>query len=75
MTARRRRPARSRVRPHAFLPDRWVPADWRGRQFCRRCGLPGRAGDERHPLPEFPDTPPEAAAIELRRLGEHDEER
>lgn len=70
----RRQPARSSVRPHPFTPDPRVPADWRGRQVCQRCRLLGQSGDARHPVPTYPDTPPEVAAIERRRLGEHDEQ-
>ncbi|MEH0825705.1 MULTISPECIES: hypothetical protein [unclassified Micromonospora] len=57
------------------MADTSVPADWQGRLFCRRCRLPGSAGDARHPLPVFPTIPAEVAAVERRRLGEHDDER
>lgn len=67
---------KSRVEAHAFEWDRSLPRDWNGSRFCR-CGLPGEAGDDRHPFGApplmarvFPPAPPEAKEIDDRILGE-----
>jgi hypothetical protein len=75
----------TRIRPHAFEPDQdlsreYVTSDRRDdgpRTWCRRCGLPGEPGDERHPAgapPRYPETPDEVRRAELRRIGERDDE-
>lgn len=70
------RSVRRSVRPHQFELDAGVPADHRGRTWCRCCRLPGRPGDDRHPVDapgRYPQTPPEVLSAELRRLGEDDD--
>ena len=46
--------AKSRVKPHPFIPDPDVPPDTNGRGACRTCHLIGEAGDAHHALPEAP---------------------
>lgn len=73
----RAKSAPSRVRPHQYDPDATVPADHNGRQWCRWCHLPGESGDERHPVDAaspLPPTPPEARTLDLRRLGEREDD-
>lgn len=72
----RRRPADrqpSAVRPHAFHIDRTVPHDRRGRSYCLWCHLPGKVGDERHPVDApslLPLVPDDARELDARILGE-----
>ncbi len=54
----------------SFDPDGSVPADFHGNRYCRRCGLPGRPGDERHPHGALPPVPAATRELEARRLGE-----
>jgi hypothetical protein len=73
--ARRRaqEPRLPRSAPHAFDPDPATPAGHDGRDFCQHCGCAGQPGDPRHPdgAPSLrPPTPPEAAEVAARILGE-----
>lgn len=67
---------RSRVPPHEFEDDPYLRGDHRDRHWCRRCGLPGEPGDDRHPpgalpMPSLlPPVAPEVLEEEARRLGE-----
>lgn len=54
---------------HPLLEDGDIPADHRGRRRCRRCGVLGEPGDQRH-SDEFPETPEAAKEIDERILGE-----
>lgn len=70
----RRRPPTTA--PHAFERDTTVPGDFHGRAWCL-CGLPGEAGDDRHPLGalplttrRYPPTPAAAQELDDRRMGE-----
>ncbi|HEX6869937.1 MAG TPA: hypothetical protein VF163_02470 [Micromonosporaceae bacterium] len=69
------RPARLAVRAHRHNPAPDEPATHDGRQVCRDCAKPGKAGDAQHPdtadwLRPFPEVPAEVAELEARRLGE-----
>lgn len=69
----------STVPPHDFEEDPSVAGDHRNRRWCRRCGLPGEPGDDRHPLGSLPmpsllpPVAPEVREEEARRLGERPE--
>jgi hypothetical protein len=71
-------PRKSKVVAHVFDQDPDVPADHSGRRWCR-CGLPGVAGDDRHPVDaaplcgDLPATPDPAREIDNRRLGERED--
>lgn len=81
MSARRKAPAVSKVKPHQMeqvdadgMP---VPADLNGRSYCGRCGVFGEPGDARHPLDAppmpraaLPATPEPARLIDARIQGE-----
>lgn len=72
----------SRVHPHQHVPDPDVPADHRGHQRCRTCGLMGAQGDKHHPdappLPPARPLPPGLAQAARDRdnaiLGEREED-
>lgn len=80
----RRRPVRpgasqSRVERHPFAADESIPPDHRGRVTCSSCRMLGAAGDAHHlgvdePAQEYPAQDPEARQLELRRLGERDDD-
>lgn len=80
----RRRPVRpgasqSRVARHAFVADESIPADHRDRLTCRSCRMLGAPGDAHHlgvdePTQEYPVQDPETRQLELRRLGERDDD-
>lgn len=53
--------------PHLPAVDPDVPADHKGRPYCR-CGVPIEPGDPRHTLP--PTTEPDAREL---AAGDHDE--
>lgn len=71
-----REPRPSKVPPHAFDEDQNMPADATGRRWCT-CGLPGEAGDDRHPAGApplhptlLPPVPEPAREFDRRQLGE-----
>lgn len=47
--------AKSKVKPHLFVPDATVPPDQNGRGACATCHLIGEPGDAHHRLPEVPE--------------------
>lgn len=47
--------AKSRVRPHLFVPPPPDELDHNGRGACQRCGLVGEPGDAHHTLPPAPE--------------------
>lgn len=47
--------AKSRLRPHLFVPDLDVPPGQDGRGACGTCHLIGEAGDAHHALPDVPE--------------------
>lgn len=66
--------------PHAFDAAADEPADWFGRRACSACGKPGTVGDVQHPhgaLPMGtpPPSPPGAAELDSRILGERPDDR
>lgn len=67
---------KSRVRPHRFYADGNIPADFKGRCRCRRCGLMGKPGDPHHPTDaddeEFPPSPEGDRSKHM--IGESDRE-
>lgn len=56
-------------KPHPFVADPEVPADYTGRGACLTCHLIGQPEDAHHALPE----PPEVDAASLA-AGERSEE-
>lgn len=52
--------------PHVFVLDPDVPADHKGRPYCR-CGVPAIDGDKRHTLPDVPEQ------AEVRARYDHEE--
>ncbi len=60
--------AKSKVRPHPFLPDPDIPADQAGRLVCR-CGLVGEPGDAHHTMPE------PVQDVRLRAAGDREADR
>lgn len=56
--------AKSKVRPHPFLPGPADEADSNGRTICRQCHLIGQPRDNRHTLP--------AATTDARQLAAGD---
>jgi hypothetical protein len=60
----RREPAPPSAPLHVFTPDPDLPPDPYSHVGVCRCGKPGRAGDEQHPL----DAPPLVAIFEESRV-------
>ncbi|GAA2327411.1 hypothetical protein [Dactylosporangium salmoneum] len=85
---RRRRPAapgaaRTRVARHRFEADDTIPQDYRGWETCRSCRMVGAPGDGHHygvdepvepPPQKYPELDPETRQLELRRLGEREDD-
>ena len=67
-----REPPRSRIRPHPFVVDPELGADWFGRRTCLKCRIVGEPGDVHHPAEGWRPGPAEAAALSARILGERD---
>jgi len=62
--------AKSRIRPHLFVPPPPDELDVNGRGACQRCGLVGEPGDAHHTLPD----PPSEADHGQRAAGEGGEQ-
>lgn len=56
---------RNALPPHQFTVDDRIPPDFHERRWCM-CGVPGVAGDDRHPAdaPPFGAPPPSQAVLE-----------
>lgn len=61
---------------HDFALDETVPADHRGRSYCKECGRPGTPGDRNHPAGALPAIPrrrqPRRAAYVAQLAAERD---
>ncbi|MFF5228429.1 hypothetical protein [Dactylosporangium sp. NPDC000521] len=69
----------SRVQRHPFEWDESIPLDHRKRKTCSSCRMVGAPGDAHHlavdePAQEYPQQDPETRQLELRRLGERDDD-
>lgn len=56
--------AKSKVKPHPFLPGPADEADMNGLSACRTCNILGKRGDQRHTMPAAPEDARQRAAGE-----------